>query len=505
MPQAVTVTGVNDLFIDGNVAYTILLAPAVSADSSYSGVDPADVPMINDDNDSTPGGCTVSAISGMTMESGTQATFTVVLTDAPAAAVTIAVSSNDTNEGTVLPASLTFDATCPGVNCWSVPQTVTVTGVDDLIADGRQSFSIVLAPSVSADPRYSGVNPADVAVTNRDDEWFPGGYTNRRRVTFGTSHSLLYNGYTATVTTDTSSASSGTGDDVRVVWHQSNGVATELDRLGSGWQSAANTISFRLQSDIPVNLSEDVDGAYFIYYTNPVAGAPPTNEMNVYYFADFFNRANSTVVGNGWTEWDASGTATQDILINVGKIEIWARANTAPVGIRQNFPLGVIPDDFIVELDWNIFPNGDAGGETTWYYWMNIGDSATMINANNKTGVGAGLYSCMDSSVTDCAASAYNIDNDLSVVPMESGIIGAHSFKLVANKAASTYDYYRDSVLQTSGAGFANAGVTLDQIRLGGDNFGVDPDTEYHTMDNVKIYLNPSTAPSVTASAAEVQ
>ena len=37
-PQTVTVTGVDDAIVDGNQAYTIVTAPAVSADPAYSGL-----------------------------------------------------------------------------------------------------------------------------------------------------------------------------------------------------------------------------------------------------------------------------------------------------------------------------------------------------------------------------------------------------------------------------------------------------------------------------------
>ena len=54
--------------------------------------------------------------------------------------MTIGLSSSDTTEGTVSPASLTFTTAN-----WSSAQTVTVTGVDDAIADGHQRYSIVTA------------------------------------------------------------------------------------------------------------------------------------------------------------------------------------------------------------------------------------------------------------------------------------------------------------------------------------------------------------------------
>ena len=52
--------------------------------------------------------------------------------------MTIGLSSSDPTEGTVAPASLTFTT----VN-WNVPQTVTVTGVDDVLDDGDVAYTIV--------------------------------------------------------------------------------------------------------------------------------------------------------------------------------------------------------------------------------------------------------------------------------------------------------------------------------------------------------------------------
>jgi hypothetical protein len=50
--QVVTVTGVDDESPDGNVTYTILTAAATSEDNAYDGIDPADVEVMNVDNES---------------------------------------------------------------------------------------------------------------------------------------------------------------------------------------------------------------------------------------------------------------------------------------------------------------------------------------------------------------------------------------------------------------------------------------------------------------------
>ena len=92
----------DDLVADGNIAYTVNTAQPTSTDTIYAGINPADVSVTNQDNDTA--GITVSPTSGLTTtEAGGTATFTVVLTSQPTANVTIALSSSDTTEGTVSP------------------------------------------------------------------------------------------------------------------------------------------------------------------------------------------------------------------------------------------------------------------------------------------------------------------------------------------------------------------------------------------------------------------
>ncbi|MGD9126238.1 MAG: DUF4347 domain-containing protein, partial [Planctomycetia bacterium] len=50
-PQTVTIDGVDDYHDDGNVAYDIILAPAVSTDSKYNAMDADDVSLTNYDDD----------------------------------------------------------------------------------------------------------------------------------------------------------------------------------------------------------------------------------------------------------------------------------------------------------------------------------------------------------------------------------------------------------------------------------------------------------------------
>ncbi|MFA5814863.1 MAG: Calx-beta domain-containing protein [Bacteroidales bacterium] len=168
VPQTVTVTGVNDDVDDDNIPYTIVLTTNQSLTdllSGYYNVDPTDVSAINIDNDVA--GVTVSAISRATTEAIGTATFTMVLNTQPTADVTFTLSSSDLTEGTVSPASLTFTAAN-----WNTTQTVTVTGIDDIVVDGNIAYTILTAVNQTSttDALYKPLNPADVSVTNTDND-----------------------------------------------------------------------------------------------------------------------------------------------------------------------------------------------------------------------------------------------------------------------------------------------------------------------------------------------
>ena len=161
VPQMVTVTGVDDFIIDGDVGYNVITGAAVSSDGGYGGLNPVDVSLTNVDN-SFPA-ITVSPTSGLvTTEAGGTAQFSVVLATQPFFNVVIPVSSSDTGEGTVSVSSLTFTA-----GNWLVPQVVTVTGVSDFLNDGNVGYTIILGPATSFDINYNGRNPADVSVINQ--------------------------------------------------------------------------------------------------------------------------------------------------------------------------------------------------------------------------------------------------------------------------------------------------------------------------------------------------
>jgi hypothetical protein len=162
-PRTITITGVNDDGADGAQPYTILIDPATSNDGKYKGLDAPDVPVTNIDNDSA--GISVSPVSGDTNEGGTTATFTIALNSEPKADVTIPLTSSNVKEGKVSPASVTFTPVS-----WKSAQKITLTPVDDAVADGPQPYTVDIGPSTSNDGSYKGLTAPAVALSNIDDD-----------------------------------------------------------------------------------------------------------------------------------------------------------------------------------------------------------------------------------------------------------------------------------------------------------------------------------------------
>ena len=159
VPQTITVTGVDDFVVDGDIRYTLQLT-ASSADSSYAGRS-ASVVITNQDNDKA--GFTLAGSNLITSESGTSSNFTVKLDAQPTGTVTINLSGNDATEGSWNTQALVFTA-----DNWNSAQTVAVTGRDDSLFDGDIKYVLTLTSS-SSDANFNG-RTATLDITNLDND-----------------------------------------------------------------------------------------------------------------------------------------------------------------------------------------------------------------------------------------------------------------------------------------------------------------------------------------------
>ena len=182
MPQTVTVTGVADGDDDDA---TVSITHAVSG---YNGIATAAAVTVTVTDDDTVG--VNLSVSTLPLIENATATYTVVLGTQPSADVMVTPASADPAVATVSGA-LTFT-----VAAWNVPQSVTVTGVDDdnIVANSTN----ITHTAASTDTEYDDVTVADVAVTVTDGD-APGVVISEPTLTVDEGDSATYTVRLATV------------------------------------------------------------------------------------------------------------------------------------------------------------------------------------------------------------------------------------------------------------------------------------------------------------------
>jgi hypothetical protein len=158
----VTVTGIADDVVDGDLPFTITLADSMSGDALYDALPVADVTGTVLDNDVAE--VYVSG-SATVMEDGetSSTAITYTLSASPMSPVTLPLTSSDLSEGTVT--QVVLDNTN-----WNTGASTTVTAVDEDIDDGDFDWSVVGAPTTSADSAWSGIQVPNADATTIDDD-----------------------------------------------------------------------------------------------------------------------------------------------------------------------------------------------------------------------------------------------------------------------------------------------------------------------------------------------
>src|SRR3569833_2162296 len=154
-PQDITIAAVDNTIAEG--AHSDVIQQAVtSSDSRYGVLTLSDIAVNITDND-TPG-VTVSESNGGTQvtEGGADDNYTVILNSQPANDVVITITGD--SQLNITPSTLTFTT----FN-WNLPQTVTVSAVDDGDIEGGHSATIAHSSS-SSDVNYNGVTIGSVTA-----------------------------------------------------------------------------------------------------------------------------------------------------------------------------------------------------------------------------------------------------------------------------------------------------------------------------------------------------
>ena len=162
-PQTVNVTAVDDAIVEGLHTSTITHT-AVSTDANYNGIGITSVTANITDNDAA--GVTITE-SGTTdvSEGGATDSYDVVLDSQPEAGTTVTITiAHRDGQTTTTPTSLVFDDTN-----WNVAQSVTVTAVDDAVAEGLHTGSITHT-AISTDANYNGIAIASLTANITDND-----------------------------------------------------------------------------------------------------------------------------------------------------------------------------------------------------------------------------------------------------------------------------------------------------------------------------------------------
>ena len=164
--QTVTVTATDDHIIEGNHTSAIAHS-ASSSDTNYNGITIAGVTANITDNDA--GGVTVAESGGATnvVEGGATDTYTLVLTAQPTANVVVTATPNaqlNLGAGAGSSTSVTFTPAN-----WNTPQSITVTAVDDHVAEGTHSGTIAHS-ATSTDANFNGVTISGVTASIVDND-----------------------------------------------------------------------------------------------------------------------------------------------------------------------------------------------------------------------------------------------------------------------------------------------------------------------------------------------
>ena len=160
-PRVITVRALDDSVAEGT--HTSLVSHTVtSTDANYNGLAVSSVNVSIEDNDTA--GITFTETVGSTnvSEAGATDVYVVKLKSQPTSNVTIQMQTD--GQVKTLPSTLTFTP-----QNWNQAQTVAVSPVADLIAEGDHTGTISHLVN-SADPNYASLTPADLIVHITDND-----------------------------------------------------------------------------------------------------------------------------------------------------------------------------------------------------------------------------------------------------------------------------------------------------------------------------------------------
>ena len=236
-------------------------------------------------------------------EAGTTDTFSVSLNRAPASNVVLTVVSDDTGEATVSHATLTFTPAD-----WSIPQFVTVTGVDDAAGDGDQltTITVSVADAVS-DDAFDNLSDQTVVATTVDDD-----LSDLKATAFNAVSDHVPGGRTdVTFSLKNTGTVAATAFETHVVWSPNSVVGDADDVFVAGSTSSFSGLAQGAAVTRTISVQMDLELLYQHAHDSDAPGqAVGTESLDV---SNLFLIVDS---GNSVTEADETNNSGQGHLID---------------------------------------------------------------------------------------------------------------------------------------------------------------------------------------------
>lgn len=169
IPQVITVFSVDEFLIDGTIVSTITFSIDPSSDTVFIGLPNQTVLAPNIDNELA--GFTVSPLGGGLLQEGSLATvsFTLILDAQPDFGDLVIFDITSLDLGEVVVDPLTTPRVFTHTN-WNVPQTVSLSSVDDITLDGTVTSTINISVNSLSPAAFSSLADQTVLVPNLDND-----------------------------------------------------------------------------------------------------------------------------------------------------------------------------------------------------------------------------------------------------------------------------------------------------------------------------------------------
>jgi hypothetical protein len=200
IPQAVLMTGVSDA--NTSAETVTITASGVDLGGATTNVSTVDSTVI----------AIILTPSGTTVAEGGTSTLDVKLSAEPSPSTTVTLATSNAGSVSLSTTTLTFDNVCPGPNCWSSNQTVTLTGVEDVNETSENVTISATAPSVTSasssfdtiendtKPVFTGSVSVTEGSTSLIAVALSGNPGTTRTVTIGSSNTLAVTASPTTLT-----------------------------------------------------------------------------------------------------------------------------------------------------------------------------------------------------------------------------------------------------------------------------------------------------------------